>query len=71
MKLEFIGDPNDNFSGAYGRDGQEDKTITLCGVTFTKNKAVEVDSKVFSKLKDHSHFKAVKAAPKAKKTKSE
>lgn len=60
MKLKFIGDPNDNFKGAYGRDGAEDKTITKFGVKFKKGEAVEVSKEIYAKLKDNSHFEIVK-----------
>lgn len=45
MKAMFVGDPNDNFSGA--------ETITVYGETFTKGKWKEVGSNRFA---THSHF---------------
>lgn len=65
MKLTFIGDPNDNDSGPYGRDGVEDKTIVKFGVKFKKGEAVEVSKEVFDKLQGNSHFKVVKTRKKA------
>ena len=56
MKIIFIGDPNDNNSGAHGKDGKENKTITLHGVTFEKDEETEVSEAVAAKLGGHSHF---------------
>ena len=64
MKLKFIGDPNDNHKGAYGRDGSEDKTITKFGVKFKKGEAVEVSQEVYAKLEGNNHFEAVKTRKK-------
>ena len=66
MKLKFIGDPNDNFKGAYGRDGAEDKTITKFGVKFKKGEAVEVSKEIYAKLEGNSHFETVKTRKKVK-----
>lgn len=65
MKLRFIGDPNDNNAGPYGRDGVEDKTITKFGVTFKKGEAQEVSKEIYARLKDNSHFEIVKTRKKA------
>lgn len=65
MKLTFIGDPNDNNAGPRGKDGVEDKTITICGVKFKKDEITEVSEEVYKRLKGNSHFKAPRTRKKA------
>jgi hypothetical protein len=57
MKVKYVGDPRDNHGGP--------DEITVHGITFAKNKTVDVDDEVGAKLATNNHFET--SAPKADK----